>query len=193
MIHDYARNTDRYQRTKAKPKASVQFKPWMWICFGLIVGVFVAVTGYRFVKYHQSSKLVTTAVKSSELKATAVGQPAPATFKEPEKKAISTEPTFDFYTILPENEAAAGLSPQVPTQAKNMMLQISTYQDEQKAQSMKVKLLLMGLSPKVTKTLGGWYRVELGPIKSFREGEALRRRLEKQGIVGSFIRQITMA
>ena len=45
----------------------------------------------------------------------------------------------------------------------------------------------------VTKTLGGWYRVELGPIKSFREGEALRRRLEKQGIVGSFIRQITMA
>ena len=132
-----------------------------------------------------SGKVVSSSLQSTTTKPAA----------KPVKPAKPSKPVFDFYKVLPKQNTAA---PSVQTQQgaaepKQYMLQVASYQDRQAAEQMRAHLLLLGLSPKVIQTGDDnniWYRVDIGPFNSMPAADAIRQKLQQNGINGSMVRQI---
>lgn len=122
----------------------------------------------------------------------------------------SQQPTFDFYSVLPEKEvvipdaqlseqaraeqrsAAANnptaSAPPAPGAAKagsGYLLQVGSFPSGADADSMKAKLALQGFTVNVQPvTINGqtWNRVRLGPFASATELESAKQRLSAAGI-----------
>lgn len=133
----------------------------------------------------QTTPVKNTTSSSNSASDASVARPAP----------VDTTPAFDFYTVLPNRKLDAGAadhsnSPSTPVVVHQFMLQVGSYQDDDDAEKLKARLLLLGLSPAVSSSPGGWYRVELGPYGSVREGDVVRHKVQKAGINGAIIRQL---
>ena len=117
-----------------------------------------------------------------------------APVQEPEKKQqpeIDNQPKFTFYNDLSQQTVQ---SDAVAKKAKKYiytyMLQVGSYKTKEAVDAIRAKLLLIGLKPDVSKH-GSWYRIDVGPVHSKREGDILKHKLEAAKISGSMLRQVS--
>ena len=126
------------------------------------------------------------------------------TAKATETKPKVIEPTFDFYTLLPEMEVVvdqpkqnqkvivtAPPSKQVkndkPTIDKtSYMLQVGSFKKAEDADAYKAKLAFLGIESKVqTVTIDNkdtWHRVQVGPIVGRDKADAVQKQLKENDI-----------
>lgn len=126
----------------------------------------------------------------------------------------SVEPTFDFYTLLPEMETVVenknkGEQPVVtappeepPAQsqppqpeaepAEHYMIQVGSFKKLADADGFRAKLALLGIESKVqTVTIDNkdtWHRVQIGPVAGRDKADALQRQLRDNDIDSLLLR-----
>ncbi len=179
MPRDYAKAT-----TTRQPKKS-PLPGWMWMLGGLLIGLFVA-----FLVYLQQQggadgdKRQASAPQSRSTDTRSVKKPEPKA--PPKREGIS----FDFYSILPEQEVVIPESElkraQQPEEKANYYLQVGSFKSDKDAQARTAELFLLNLEPSVQKVTvdGGttWHRVRVGPYVDRRKLDKARRRLQDNGI-----------
>lgn len=100
-------------------------------------------------------------------------------------------PKFTFYNDLSNQEVASDATAKKAKQyIYTYMLQVGSYRDKEAVDAMRARLILIGLTPDVSKH-GSWYRIDVGPVHSKREGDILKHKLEAAKISGSMLRQIS--
>jgi cell division protein FtsN len=103
-------------------------------------------------------------------------------------------PQFDFYTILPEKEVIVP-DHEINTRAReervgqakttSYILQAGSFREFKDADSLRVKLALMGIESSVEKAKVGaviWHRVKMGPYTQMTSVSSIRTRLRESGI-----------
>ncbi|WP_292438806.1 SPOR domain-containing protein [Methylophaga sp.] len=144
-----------------------------------------------------------------EDKTAAVNKPAE------QEQPQSVEPTFDFYTLLPEMETVVenknkgeqpvvtappeppAAEPETATQtqaepAERYMIQVGSFKKLADADGFRAKLALLGIESKVqTVTIDNkdtWHRVQIGPIAGRDKADALQRQLRENQIDSLLLR-----
>jgi len=123
--------------------------------------------------------------------------------KHAEKKSKAIEPTFDFYTLLPEMEVVVNNDRSVnktivtsPPQQQainnktvekvSYLLQVGSFKKLADADGFRAKLAFLGIESKVqTVTIDNkdtWHRVQVGPITGRDKVDALQKQLRKNDI-----------
>lgn len=103
----------------------------------------------------------------------------------------NTPPKFTFYSNLTHETVPVDVTPQaIKTYKTTYMLQVGSYRSQSVANAARARLLLLGLKPAVSKQ-GDWYRLDVGPIYSKRDGDIIKHKLEANQISGSMLRQIS--
>ncbi|PHS71651.1 MAG: sporulation protein [Methylophaga sp.] len=127
--------------------------------------------------------------------------------KKVEKKSKAIEPTFDFYTLLPEMEVLVDVpkksqkaivtSPaqksvdQATTTIKavektSYIVQVGSFRNLSDADGYRARLALLGIESKVqTVTIDNkdtWHRVQVGPIIGRDKADALQKQLKQNAI-----------
>jgi len=122
-----------------------------------------------------------------------------------EKKSKTVEPTFEFYSLLPEMEVVVDRPKQAivtsPTQKKvlnrsddevNYLLQVGSFRKSSDADAHKAKLAFLGIESKVqTVTIDNkdtWHRVQVGPIIGRKKADAVKSQLLKNKIDSLLVR-----
>ena len=171
--------------TQAAPKSKPTKAPRArWMLGGLLLGILIA-----FGLVHHKALLAKFAAETHK---SAQKAPIPKPVAKP-AKAVVQKPTFDFYHILPQKGTGITFDApkaKTPAQPKTFVVQVASYPTRAPAESLRAKLLLLGFSPQIDHTGSGWYRVDIGPVKSVRAGDVLRHKLQNAGIRGAMIRQI---
>jgi len=131
--------------------------------------------------------------------------------QKPETKTV--EPTFDFYTLLPEMEVVVesknkGEPPvvssppeeeittpaetQQPEPAESYMIQVGSFKKLADADGFRARLALLGIESKVqTVTIDSketWHRVQVGPIAGRNKADALQKQLRENDIDSLLLR-----
>jgi cell division protein FtsN len=121
-----------------------------------------------------------------------------------EKKSKAIEPTFDFYTLLPEMEVIVDdrstqnkktivtsppqESPEKTATAEKVsfLLQVGSFKNLSDADGFRAKLAFLGIESKVqTVTIDNkdtWHRVLVGPILGREKADALQKQLRQNKI-----------
>ena len=179
MPQDYARKHKPAAR-KHKPTKSTRARaagpvhsPRRWFFAGLCCGVFL-------------SALVWLATQQPELMNTV------ATIGEPVSGEDTTRhPTFDFYTLLPEQRVEVDVEPTPEEQRSQStpidqyLLQAGSFQLAEDADRRRAELILLGLEARVQEAQGSngrWFRVYIGPFESRSRLEKARGLTAQQGI-----------
>lgn len=134
----------------------------------------------------------------------------PSTPPSPPQQAESTTPAarrprYDFYTILPEQEAVvpseelARAAELPPAESQGISggavtLQVGSFRDARDAEALKAKLALLGQVARIVPVeIDGatWHRVRIGPLSDPRQAEAARQRLREHGIDSIALREST--
>ena len=136
---------------------------------------------------------------------------APSVERPQPQPAVAAPPRFEFYTLLPEKEVNSTSSPksqpsrsgdarqrraapqpspvvtlQSPRLAKRQNvvyeLQVASLKDATEADSLRVKLLLLGFDARIqtaTVQRQTWHRVRVGPFRGLDQVNAAKARLER--------------
>lgn len=131
-----------------------------------------------------------------------------------QKQRASVEPTFDFYTLLPEMETVVEnknkgkqpvvtsppeqqdqpqntVEPQVEA-TESYMIQVGSFKKMADADGFRAKLALLGIESKVqTVTIDNkdtWHRVQVGPIAGRDKADALQKQLRENDIDSLLLR-----
>ncbi len=100
-------------------------------------------------------------------------------------------PKFTFYNGLSNQEVESdAVAKKSKKYIYTYMLQVGSYKDKEAVDAIRARLLLIGLKPEVSKH-GSWYRIDVGPVYSKREGDILKHKLEAAKISGSMLRQVS--
>jgi cell division protein FtsN len=120
-----------------------------------------------------------------------------------EQQAKTIEPTFDFYTLLPEMEvvvdtpkqnqqkAIVTSPPQTasienPADKASFILQVGSFKNAEDADGFRARLALLGIESKVQKVTidnkDTWHRVQLGPVVGRDEADKLQKQLKQNNI-----------
>lgn len=149
---------------------------WIWMLFGLAVGLSVAAAIY----VNDRRQPVDTAERQ-EAPAVAVQKKA-APAEEP-------EPRFDFYDMLPkfevivpeqDLEARPDLTPADVETPGAYVLQAGSFSTFQDADRMKARLALLGVISKIQEVSvddRSFHRVRIGPIENLDELNSIREQL----------------
>lgn len=155
---------------------------WIWLTLGILIGLGIAmVTGSG--GYDNSSK--TNAAAHDEQ-------------VEPDTDPFAQR-SFDFYTLLPElevvipeeetkesaNSKHAARSSEYTTHTGKYLLQVSSFQQLNDANNLKIRLAKLGVTAHVQSVNVNnsiWHRVRIGPVSNRKALEQLRGRLRVNGI-----------
>ena len=174
MTRDYKRRPGRGKKKVAQPPG------WIWMLFGLGVGLSVAMWVYLYDR--QAEPPAQQPVASTQQ------EPASAKAEQETRK----EPTrFSFYEELPkfevvipetESSAQADTHPVPITEPGQYVLQAGSFKNFADADRMQATLAMLGLEARVQKVSidsDTWHRVRLGPYSDLdllnRNRELLRR------------------
>ena len=116
----------------------------------------------------------------------------------PMRSRSEEKPRFDFYSILPGNEAPATKSPQEPPRSpsapvkETFYLQAGAFQSPAEADNMKARLAMLGIEAAVrsnaTTERGTLHRVRIGPFERVEEVNRTRDTLKQNGIETTLIK-----
>jgi cell division protein FtsN len=126
-----------------------------------------------------------------------------------QKKSKAVEPTFEFYSLLPEMEEVVERPQHAivtsPTQQRlpqtetvkvtdktQYLLQVGSFRKSSDADAYKAKLAFLGIESKVqTVTIDNkdtWHRVQVGPIIGRKKADAMKSQLQKNKIDSLLVR-----
>ena len=118
-------------------------------------------------------------------------QTSPGATSTTVNKENSPQPKFTFYSNLTHETVPVDVTPQaIKTYKTTYMVQVGSYRSQSAANAVRARLLLLGLKPVVSKQ-GDWYRLDIGPVYSKRDGDIIKHKLEANQISGSMLRQIS--
>ncbi|MCF6766387.1 SPOR domain-containing protein [Thiotrichales bacterium 19S3-7] len=108
---------------------------------------------------------------------------------QPSSNTNSSEPKFTFYDTLTKQTVQVDATPKIqPKYQYTYALQVASYKNLNDANSMRARLLLIGLKPTVAKK-GSYYTVSIGGITTKRDGDIIKHKLESNNIQGSMLIQ----
>lgn len=178
-------------RRRAKSKQANQAAPgWLWMLFGLSIGLVVAAA-----IYFSDDRAQTTVAGTARQPAPAqsLEQPSTAAPTPPDATADTGEPhpatRFDFYDMLPQFEVVIPASEQgaradraaaAVEEAGNYVLQAGSFKALADADRMQANLALLGIESRIQRVPiddDVYHRVRIGPIDDLEELNQIRRRL----------------
>ena len=147
---------------------------------GLMAGLFVAMLIY--LHRHSAPPSLTVQQPPSE-------SPTPQASTAP-AAAESSEPRYDFYTLLPKREVEissedlkAGREREAQSLADGpWLLQAGSFRQHSQADALRAQLAMSGFESSIDLTEGDngvWHRVRLGPFSSKREVDRVRSKLAR--------------
>ena len=181
-------------RRNRKTKKAESAPGWIWMLFGLAIGLVVA-AGVYFRRAPAPADHAATAEHSAAAPAT--GERAPARRGAPARggaagngdAAKASDQRFDFYDILPqyevvvpEVETAAGPSARAKPveEPGSYVLQAGSFGAAAEAERLKANLALLGIESRVQKVAVDddvYHRVRIGPITDLDKLNRIRRQL----------------
>ncbi len=182
-----AKQKRKYKRRR--PKRKDEYPGWVWLVFGLTIGLSVA-----FAIYVNGLSRVTT----PRQQATGAEQPANITASNAGKQAVATEEApprrFDFYSMLPNFEVVVPeQEPNVTrdtqtlavVQPGNYVLQAGSFSRFEDADRRRAELALQGIESRVQRVSideKTYHRVRIGPLQDLDKLNMIRSRLRKANI-----------
>ena len=181
----------RTASTASTPKTSI---PWLWLLFGITLGILIYSTLFDTKKTTNISANVNkskkTATKKSKrnydfhkLLSKSDNEPSQRTAKT--SKKIKNSKQAKTLSLKNSKKIASTHS-----KNKNYIVQVRSFTKSADAEELKAKLILVGFSAKIkpvkvsNKT---WYRVQLGPYKNKTAAKQKQSQLEKNKITGSLL------
>jgi cell division protein FtsN len=165
-------------RAARRRRKSEPLPGWVWMLFGLAVGLAVAVAIYVNDRRLPASAIATT-------HGTQPAKPAKAGKAAPDKP----EARFDFYDMLPKFEviipeqdldARPDVTPAAVEQPGAYVLQAGSFSTFADADRMKAQLALLGISSHIQKVSVDdrtYHRVRIGPLEDLNELNRTRDQL----------------
>lgn len=189
--HPVAKANKRKPAARARAKESQESVPvWRWALVLAIIGLFVYFLYSLSATTQQDKPAVVT--KPLTRKVTKLEPKKTAKKVKAAKKITAKEEIqYDFYTILPEAEFVIP-DHEVKTRKREervgkakagvkYSVQAGAFRNYKDADSLKVKLIMMGFSPKIEKARIGsatWYRVKMGPYIRLASVDAIQSKLK---------------
>jgi len=178
--------TKRKKRRSTRKKKQADYPGWIWMLFGLAIGLSVAFAIY--VKDREPVTEVATAAQEpasmqSSLDNNSESRPVDERVAEPKEKR------FDFYDMLPAFEMVVetdkpaineDLEPQAIEEAGLYLLQAGSFSTHNDADRRRAELALHGIESRVQRARVNnrdFYRVYIGPIDDLNELNITRSRL----------------
>jgi len=171
----------RAQATKKQSSGGWRPPGWIWLLVGIGLGAYGTV-----MLFLESG----APMPDIELPRAILSSPEPAA--EPETPALPprTEPKFDFYSILPKQEVVIPQEDIHSTDDRSTgtgpppswIVQVGSFRSFQDADGVRAQLALRGIESHISAREGEtstWHRVRVGPIKSRREADRLRSKLQR--------------
>ena len=145
-------------------------------------------------------------IKDSALPEKAIASPATKVLEKPSKVI---EPTFEFFTLLPEMETLVGEPRAVqkktivsspPQETANLkpqdkvsyLIQVASFKSAKDADGLKARLALLGIESKVQTVKidneATWHRVQVGPIVGRDKVDMLQNKLKKNKLPSLLMR-----
>lgn len=185
MARDYAQNSRRGGRqTKGRGGGGSGMPGWVWLIFGLAIGL--AVAAFVYIKRSPATLPIVGLPEAAEPEA------KPKKSKETLKLPPKEKARFTFYELLPSEEVVVprGEDKDAPKTASgdgsSYIIQVASYRDKQEAEKQKANLALLGVESRIESvTIDGsdtFYRVRVGPLKDFGKVQIISSRLEDNGI-----------
>jgi cell division protein FtsN len=161
---------------------------WVWMLFGLALGLVVA-AGVYFRAAPPAARSVATPPDAAPAAAPA----APARERREARGAQapdSSEPRFDFYEILPQFEVVvpevetaaspAARSPRAVEEPGSYVLQAGSFSALGDADRLKARIALLGIESRIQRVTiddDVFHRVRIGPINDLERLNRIRRQL----------------
>ena len=188
------------RRKKAARKTQAEPYPgWVWMLFGLAVGLSVAAAIYM--SDRNSSRSPEPAAQQPASMETPIETEPAATVAAPEPAAETPaapvseeEPRFSFYSMLPnfeivipeeENDVARDSPVAVIEQSGTYVLQAGSFTDPVDADRRRAELALLGVESQIQRIAIDervYHRVRIGPISDLDELNRVRGRLREASI-----------
>jgi cell division protein FtsN len=178
-----ARRNHNSRRSQAAPG-------WVWMLFGLSLGLVVAIGVYLRVPAAAPATTVAVAPAAAHPAPRAAAQPA-----EPKKEESAAEERFSFYEILPQFEVEVRDDDVAPTRPAarprpaeppgSFLLQAGSFSASADADRLQANLALLGLESHVQRVTiedDVFHRVRIGPIADVDAAKRTQRRLRDAGI-----------
>lgn len=182
--------TKRKRKRKAAPRKKQQEYPgWVWMIFGLAIGLSVALAIYM--KDREPDAAMRPTVPDPASMASALSDNSeseiPAAEEHPERR-------FDFYDMLPnfeviipeqEPDVRQDLEPQAIEQPGNYVLQAGSFIEYGDADRRRAQLALQGIESRIQRVTiddKTYHRVRIGPTRDLDKLNSLRDRLHQAQI-----------
>lgn len=194
MARDYAKTRNSRARGGATRRSAPAAKPlpgWIWLVFGLSMGLFVAALVYIRKPKPQPAPSATAPAPPAADK-----QHIPLPPKQPSR--------FSFYELLPsyevviprEDAKASASSGKATTpdiaQPGQYLIQVGAYRSRDEADRSRANLALLGIESKIEQVTidqsETWYRVRVGPLASLQKAQDALERLDNNGIKGVLVK-----
>ncbi len=183
-----ARRNRNSRRSEAAPG-------WVWMLFGLGLGLVVAIGVYL----RSPADSATPATRATAAALATPSRAAPQTqrqTKEPPQPTASEQNRFEFYEVLPQFEVvvpedssapatAATVRPRPAAAPGSFLLQAGSFSAAADADRLKANLALLGFEShvqRVTLEDDVFNRVRIGPIADLDTAKRTQRRLRDAGI-----------
>ncbi|MCW8855119.1 MAG: SPOR domain-containing protein [Gammaproteobacteria bacterium] len=155
---------------------------YIWLLAGLAIGLFASFL--LFLEKQPEEKLSFKDAVIQELEKVSAAKPDNKNSTENTTKKTSSEPRFDFYTILPElevfipeseitrktnNKKTVEPSNDTTSSGKQYLLQAGSFNDPADANRLKATLALMGVESTIQSVNiknDTWHRVRIGPFNN---------------------------
>jgi cell division protein FtsN len=170
-----------YKSARKRPARSKPVPGWVWMLYGLGVGLAVALWVYM----HD---------RQPDAHSRALDKPTPqvSSKTEPEEEDAPSR-RFDFYDMLPRFEVVI---PEIETGAPtprdkpvekpgSYVLQAGSFKNYADADRMKAQLALLGAEASIQRVTiddKTWHRVRVGPLKNLDQVNSLRERMREANI-----------
>lgn len=188
MARDYANSPKRGGRqTKGRGGGGSGMPGWIWLVFGLSIGLTVA--AFVYIKRTPDSTL-----PGQEREAPTADEPVVEKPKKQPRETVKLPPKekarFTFYELLPNEEVVVPRADKEAAKAagdgSTYVIQVASYRDKEEAEKQKASLALLGIESRIeTVTIDGnetFYRVRVGPLKDFGKVQIISNRLADNGI-----------
>ena len=177
----------RKRRRSSKSRSSQQFPGWLWMLFGLSLGLSVA-----FAIYVKDDPATGSAVQVAQQKPASTPGPLDDNGETPD--AVVSAPSakdsrFTFYTLLPDfelivpekqAEVEADVEPAAIVEPGVYVLQAGSFSTNQDADRRRAELALQGIESHIQRVKindRNYHRVYIGPTEDLDELNMLRSRL----------------
>jgi len=180
------------RRKRRQPKRKEEFPGWMWMVFGLTIGLSVAFAIYvNGLSRPDATAAVTPVKKEPQVVLDDNSEQRTGAAPETEEKPPSR---FDFYSMLPnfevivpeqEPDVIRDVQPQAVLQPGNYVLQAGSFSRYEDAERRRAELALQGIESRVQKVSiddKTYHRVRIGPLQDLDKLNMIRSRLRQANI-----------